>query len=114
MDPTTSPTKNLTDTKDAAGSQTSRKEDATYATAKEGMTGTDSLYLTASEGVLAGNPCACSTRKEDQLVEDLSIQATKGSGENSLTASEEGEVISPEPLRFTAAISKAMSKELAL
>ena len=47
------------------------------------------------------------------MVGDLSIQATKGSRDNSPTASEEGEVISPEQLRFTGAIYKAMSEELA-
>ena len=41
------------------------------------------------------------------------MQATKGSRDSSPAASEESEVISPEQLRFTAAISKAISKELA-
>ena len=39
--------------------------------------GTVSLYLTANGGVLSGNPGASSTRKRDQLVGDLSSQATK-------------------------------------
>ena len=41
------------------------------------------------------------------------MQATKDSRDNSPVAREEGDVISPEQLRFTAAVSKAMSKELA-
>ena len=59
------------------------------------------------------NTCASSTRKKDALNIDLSIQATKGSRGNSPAPSEQGEMISPEELRFTVAISKAMSKELA-
>ena len=41
------------------------------------------------------------------------VQATRGSQDNSPAPSEGEEVISTEQLRFTAAISKAMSKELA-
>ena len=41
------------------------------------------------------------------------MQATRGSRDDSPAPSEGEEVISPEQLRFTAAISKAMSKELA-
>ena len=41
------------------------------------------------------------------------MQATRGSQDNSPAPSEGEEVISPEQLRFSAAISKAMSKELA-
>ena len=41
------------------------------------------------------------------------MQATRGSLDYSPDPSEGEEVISPEQLRFTAAISKAMSKELA-
>ena len=96
-----------------AGSHTSSAEDDTYATAKSRTAGTSSMFLTASEGMLAGNPCASSTRKKDTLNGDFSMQATRGSRDNSPAHSEEGEVISPEQLRFTAAISKAMSKELA-
>ena len=45
----------------------------------------------------------------------LSVQATQGSDDatRDLEPKEEVEVISIEQLRFTAAISKAMSKELA-
>ena len=104
---TTSSVLDLIDAKATAGSQTSSVEGAAYATTRARTTGTDSLYLTASEGLLEGNLCASSTRKKDLLVGDLSIQATKGSRDNSPAASEEGETISPEQLRFTAAISKA-------
>ena len=103
----------LTDTKATAGSQTSSVEDNAYATARVRTTRTDSMFLTASEGVLTGNPCASSTRKKEPLNGDLSVQATKGSRDNSPAASYEGKVISSEELRFNAAISKAMSKELA-
>ena len=46
---------------------------------------------------------------------DLSVQATQGSDEATRDpeTTEEGELFSSEQLRFTAAISKAMSKELA-
>ena len=88
-------------------------DDITYATARARVTGTDSIFLLASEGVLAGNPCASSTRKKDQVVGDLLVQATRGSRNNSPVVRDEGETTSPEHLRFNAAFSKAMSKELA-
>ena len=79
----------------------------------------DSLYLTADlsadHGLPSGTPCASSTRKKDEIA-DLSIQATLGSHDRTREGEakvEEGEAISPEQLRFTAAISKALSKELA-
>ena len=106
---TTSPVIDLTDTKATAGSQTSSVEDVTYASAKERTTGTGSMFLAASEG----NPCANSTRKKDNPNGDLYVQDTKGSRDNSPAASDEREVISPEQRRFTAALSEAMSKELA-
>ena len=87
---TTSSTIDLTDTEAIAGSQTSSVEDATYATDTARMTGTDSLYPTASEGVLAGNTCASNTRKNDHMMGDRLIQATKCSHGTSPTASEEG------------------------
>ena len=71
------------------------------------------MVLTASEGILTGNPCACSTRKNDNVNGELSMQATRGSQDDSPAPSEGEEEISLEQLRFTAAISKAMSKELA-
>ena len=107
---------NLSNTKATLGSQT---EGATFATAPISMSGPDSLYLTADlsadHGLPSGTPCASSTRKKDEIA-DLSIQATLGSHDRTREGEakiEEGEAISPEQLRFTAAISKAMSKELA-
>ena len=106
----------LSSTKATLGSQS---EGATFATAPISMSGPDSLYLTANlsadHGLPSGTPCASSTRKKDEIA-DLSIQATHGSHDRTREVEakvEEGEAISPEQLRFTAAISKAMSKELA-
>ena len=70
---TTSFTLDLTDTIATSGSQTSSGEHCTYTTARARLTGAYSLYMTANEEVLAGNPCASSTRKRDQLVGDLSV-----------------------------------------
>ena len=110
---TTLSTVDLADTKATAGSKTSRAEDEAYTTARASTTGTSSMFLTASEGIPAGNPCASSTRKKDDVNGELSMQAPRGSQDNYPDPSEGEEVISPEQLRFTAAISKAMSKELA-
>ena len=106
----------LSNTKATLGSQT---EGATFATAPISMSGPDSLYwtadLSAEHGLPSGTPCASSTRKKDEI-SDLSIQATLGSHDRTReeeAKADEGEAISPEQLRFTAAISKAMSKELA-
>ena len=103
-------------TKATLGSQT---EGAMFATAPVSMSGPDSLYWTADlsveHGLPSGTPCASSTRKKDEIA-DLSIQATLGSHDRTReeeAKADEGEAISPEQLRFTAAISKAMSKELA-
>ena len=63
----------------------------------------------------SGTPCASSTRKREETA-DLSVQATHGSESGAREVEprdEEAGIISPEQLRFTAAISKAMSKELA-
>ena len=105
-------TLDLTDTRATAGSHTSSTEDEVYATARM-RTGTNSLSLTASEGMLTGKPCVSSTRQKDNANGELSVQATRGSQDNSPAPSEGEEVISPQQLRFTAAISKAVSKELA-
>ena len=106
----------LSNTKATLGSQT---EGAMFATAPILMSGPDFLYLTADlsadHGLPSGTPCASSTRKKDEVA-DLSIQVTLGSHERTREGeakADEGEAISPEQLRFTAAISKAMSKELA-
>ena len=103
---TTSSVIDLTDTKLTAGSQTSSVEDDTYVTAKVRTTGTGSM--------LAGNPCASRTHKKNNPNRDLSVQANIGSQDNSAAASDEGGVIFPEKLQFTAALSKAMSEDLAL
>ena len=110
---TTSSTVDLTDTKATAGSRDSSAEDGVYTTARSGTAGITSMFLTASERVPTGDPCASSTRKRDDVNGELSMQATRGSRDNSPAPSEEGEVVSQEQLRFTEAISKAMSKELA-
>ena len=77
-----------------------------------------SLYLTTDSGIPSGNPCASSTRKKEEGTNDLvdlSIQATQVSDDvtRDPEPKNETDVISPEQLQFTAAISKAMSKELA-
>ena len=110
---TTSSTVDLTDTKATAGSRDSSAEDEVYTTARSGTAGITSMFLTASEGAPTGDPCASSTRKRDDVNGELSMQATRGSRDNSPAPSEEEEVVSQQQLRFTAAISKAMSKELA-
>ena len=110
---TTSSTIGLTDTKATAGSRDSNAEDDVFTTARSGTAGVTSMFLTASEVVPTGDPCASSTRKKDDANGELSIQATRGSRDNSPAPSEEGEAISRGQLQFTAAISKAMSKELA-
>ena len=97
---TTSSTIDLTDTKATAGSHASSVEDEAYTTARGRTAGTSSMFLTASEGIPTGNPCASSTRKKDNVNGELSMQATRGSRDNSPAPSEEGEVISPEQLRF--------------
>ena len=106
----------LASTKVTLGSQT---EGTAYVTAPTTRPGPNSLYLTADltayDGMPSGTPCASSTRKTEEAM-DLSVQVTHGSDDGTDEAEpKEGEaaVISPEQLRFTAAISKAMSKELA-
>ena len=103
----------LSSTKATQGSQT---EGAAYATAPMTVSAPDSLYLTADDGMPSGTPCASSTRKREDTA-DLSVQATHGSESGAGEVEprdEEAGIISSEQLRFTAAISKAMSKELAL
>ena len=106
----------LASTKVTLGSHT---EGAAYVTAPTTRPGPNSLYLTADltayDGMPSDTPCASSTRKKEETM-DLSVQATHGSDDGTDEAEpKEGEAaaISPEQLRFTAAISKAMSKELA-
>ena len=106
----------LASTKVTLGSQT---EGGAYVTAPTTMSGPTSLYLTADltayDGMPSGTPYASSTRKKEETM-DLSVQATYGSddGMDEVEPKKgEASAISLEQLRFTAAISKAMSKELA-
>ena len=110
---TTLSTIELTDTKATAWSRVGSTDEEGYTTARTETAGLTSMFLTASEGIPTGDPCASSTRKKTDVNGELSMQATRGSRDNSPAPSEEEEAISREQLRFTAAISKAMSKELA-
>ena len=104
----------LSHSKATLGSQT---DEAAYKSAQTILSGPSSLYLTTDNGMPSGNPCASSTRKKEQEtmdVKDLSIGATQGSQDATHDPEPTKDVeISPEQLRFTAAISKAMSKEFA-
>ena len=71
------------------------------------------LYVTTEDSKAVCDFCASSTGKKDQVVMDSSAQATTSSWGVTLTEQEKQEVIASEQLRFTAAISKVMSKELA-
>ena len=86
--PITSSTFDLTDTRATAGSRTRSTEDEAYATARMRTAGTNSLFLTASKGMLTGKPCASSTRQKDNANCELSVQATRGSQDNSPAPSE--------------------------
>ena len=72
-------------------------------------------FQTADNGLPPGNPCASSTRRREVIIPentDDSINSTRGSSIPPPVITEEAPM-SPEQLRFTEAISKAMSKELA-
>ena len=106
----------LSSTKATLGSQT---DGAAYVAAPTTVSGRNSLYLTADltadDGMPSGTPCGSSTRKKEKTM-DLSVQTTHGSDDGTREVEprdEEAEIISPEQLRFSAAISKAMSVELA-
>ena len=106
----------LSSTKATLGSQT---DGTAYLTAPTTVFGPNSLYLTANltadDGIASGTPCASSTRKKEKTM-DLSVQATHGSDDWTREVEprdKEAEIVSPEQLRFTAALSKAMSKEMA-
>ena len=91
----------------------------TFLSAKTTQNEITTDFRTAIEDLPRGNPCASSTkRKETSETAALnttndSIRSTKGSSLLPSATREEEEAISPEQLRFTEAISKAMSKELA-
>ena len=91
--PITLSTLDLTDTRATAGSRTSSTEDEAYVPARM-RTGTNSLFLTASEGMLTGKPCASSILQRDNANGELSVQATRGSQDNSPAPSEEEKVVS--------------------
>ena len=112
MDPTTiyldsSIDADLSSTKATLRSQT---DDAAYLSAQTMFSGPSSLYLTAGNEVPSVKPCASSTRKKEPETMDLSVQATQSSDDatRDLEPKEDVEVFSPEQLKFTGAISKAM------
>ena len=98
----------LTDTKATTGCHVRSLEDTTFPTAQATLIEASSLHVTADDGLPSGNPCGSSMCRKNQLVGDLSVQATKGSMEASPTGSKNGYDISPEQLRLTTAISKGM------
>ena len=97
---------------------TGRLTDAvsTFQTANATVGETTTEDHIAGNGLPPGNPCASSTRRKETTIPenpDDSINSTPNSS-LLLPAANEETPISPEQLRFTEAISKALSKELAL
>ena len=88
----------------------------TFHSANATLRDTNDDFQTANNEFPPGNPCASSTRRKDASlanVSDESVKSTRGSSLLPPTANDDEAPISPEQLRFTEAISKAMSKELA-
>ena len=88
---------------------------STFQTANATLEESNAEFKTADTGLPPGNPCASSTRRREVIISentDDSINSTRGSSVPPPATTEEAP-ISPEQLRFTEAISKAMSKELA-
>ena len=88
---------------------------STFQTANATLGESNTELQTADTGLPPGNPCASSTRRREVIISentDDSINSTRGSSIPPPAIIEEAP-ISPEQLRFTEAISKAMSKELA-
>ena len=88
---------------------------STFQTANATLGESNAEFQTADTGLPPGNPCASSTRRREVIISentDYSINSTRGSSVLPPAITEEAP-ISPEQLRFTEAISKAMSKELA-
>ena len=88
---------------------------STFQTANATLEETSAEFQTADDGLPPGNTCASSTRRKEVTIPentDDSINSTRGSSLPPPAAAEEAP-ISLEQLRFTEAISKAMSKELA-
>ena len=85
----------------------------TFQTANATLGETTAEYHTADNGLPLGNPCASSTRRKEATIPehaDDSVNSTGGSSFLPPPTNEEVP-ISQEQLRFTEAISKAMSKE---
>ena len=70
----------LSSTKATMGSHT---DDAVYVSAHTMLFGPSSLFVT-DDGVHDGDPCASSTRKNDQVANDLPAQSNKGSDDATL------------------------------
>ena len=88
---------------------------STFQTANATLGESNAEFQTADTGLPPGNPCASSTRRREVIISentDDSINSTRGSSVPPPATTEEAP-ISPEQLRFTEAISKAMFKELA-
>ena len=88
---------------------------STFQTANATLGESAAEFQTADDGLPPGNPCASSTRRREVTIPentDDSVNSTRGSSIPPPAITEEAP-ISPEQLRFTEAISKAMSKELA-
>ena len=88
---------------------------STFQTANATLGESAAEFQTADDGLPPGNPCASSTRRREVTIPentDNSVNSTRGSSIPPPAITEEAP-ISPEQLRFTEAISKAMSKELA-
>ena len=88
---------------------------STFQTANATLGESNAEFQTADTGLPPGNPCASSTRRREVIISentDDSNNSTRGSSVPPPATTEEAP-ISPEQLRFTEAISKAMSKELA-
>ena len=88
---------------------------STFQTANATLGESAAEFQTADDGLPSGNPCASSTRRREVTIPehiDDSVNSTRGSSIPPPAITEEAP-ISPEQLRFTEAISKAMSKELA-
>ena len=86
---------------------------STFQTANATLGETTAEFQTADDGLPPGNPCASSTRRREVTIPENtndSVNSTQGSSLPSPAATEEAP-ISPEQLRFTEAISKAMSKD---
>ena len=87
----------------------------TFQTAKPTLGEMTEEFHTANEQLPSGNPCASSSRRKEVLTHGTSNESIKSTRGSSLAhpAPVEETSISPEQVKFTKAISKAMSKEIA-